>query len=270
MARLSTLLALSPVLLYLASAECNRTELLAFVDGYVAAQNMGFLGYLEGADPYNFSYLENNKSREITTGVLGKILHVDRQYTAIDLVNCATFTELIITDPAHPYVIGTQIRHQTDGRGVYLIDSIVSTTGSWLFNASQTLSYATKENWDPVIPPEQRSSRDDLMHAADTYLDMWQNGSAIAAVPWGTPCDRLEGSVYTGNGSPTDSCMVGIPTNNTQPPNSGRRYVVDEEGGTISVLCVFEHLNMAPDSHLFRLLNGKLRYIHTITVTSSS
>ena len=86
---------------------------------------------------------------------------------------------------------------------------------------------------------------------------------------WGTPCARLEGGVYTGNGGPNDSCKPGIPTNHNQAPNSGRRYVIDESMGTISVLCVFEHLSMAPDSHLFRLENGKVRYIHTITLASS-
>ena len=45
--------------------------------------------------------------------------------------------------------------------------------------------------------------------------------------------------------------------------------MIDEAMGTISVLCVFEHLSMAPDSHLFRLENGKVRYIHTITLASS-
>ncbi len=76
--------------------------------------------------------------------------------------------------------------------------------------------------------------------------------------------------MYTGNGGPADSCKVGIPTNHSQAPNSGRRYVIDETMGSISVLCVFEHLWDAPDSHQFRLENGKVRYIHTMTLADSS
>lgn len=67
---------------------------------------------------------------------------------------------------------------------------------------------------------------------------------------------------------------MGVPTDNSQPPNSHRLYVANENFGLVSVLCIFEHLNDAPDSHRFRLDRGGgvkgLRYVHTITVTNST
>ncbi|OTA90613.1 hypothetical protein M434DRAFT_77677 [Hypoxylon sp. CO27-5] len=254
-----------------AAYECNRTYISSFADAYVKAHETGQVYNLDNiAD--NFTYLENNKTRDITGGILYNALKIDHRHTIIDTVECASYTELIIThnvsgEPA-PYVIGTQIRHSPGDLSCYLIDLIVSTTGSWLFNATRTLEYASKENWS-LIEEAKRPSRDLLKTAADAYLDMWSNKSAVDAVPWGQPCVRLEGSVYTGSGLPTDSCKVGIPTNNNQAPNSHRRYVIDPTYGSISVLCIFEHLSNAPDSHEFRLENGKLRYIHTITIARS-
>jgi hypothetical protein len=252
---------LSPTVL----AECNQKLLYQWASNYIDAQRTGFPGHLNGTSD-NFVYNENNRTMDLTAGVGRYKLRIDHNRTIADTVSCATYTEIISTDPSHPYVIGTQIRHDPSDMTVYLMDSIVSTTGSWLFNSTKTLQYAVREDWGPIAV-EKRDSRPALKQAADAYLDMWSNKSAIDAVPWGTPCDRLEGSVYTGSGLASDSCKVGIPTNNTQAPNSHRRYVIDETVGSISVLCIFEHLQNAPDSHEFRLENGKLRYVHTITVT---
>ncbi|KAI1506469.1 hypothetical protein F5X99DRAFT_364320 [Biscogniauxia marginata] len=253
-------------------AECDRTKLLAYADSYVEAHESGSVSYLENiAD--NFTYVENNQTREITGGIFFNAFRIDHRHTIVDTVDCATFTELIIThnisDAPAPHVIGTQLRHSPGDLSLYLMDIVVSGPGSWLFNASQTLYYAEREDWG-AIDEAARDSRETLRLAADAYLDMWSNASAIDAVPWGTPCDRLEGSVYTGPGLETDSCKVGVPTNNNQEPNTHRRYVIDETYGAISVLCIFEHLDHAPDSHEFRLEGGKVRYIHTITLADSN
>ncbi len=106
-------------------------------------------------------------------------------------------------------MIGTQIRHSAGDLSVHLIDLIVSTTGSWLFNSTRTLEYASRENWT-LIDEGQRDTREALQGAADAYLDMWSDAGATDKVPWGMPCARLEGSVYTGNFLPTDSCKPGL------------------------------------------------------------
>ncbi|KAI1872881.1 uncharacterized protein JN550_003755 [Neoarthrinium moseri] len=245
-------------------AECNRTHLFEWAHNFVDAQALGFAGYLGGASD-DFVYQENNKTMDLTAGVMRKMLKIDHNRTIADSVTCSSYTEIISADAAQPYVIGAQIHHNPSDMKAYLVDSIVSTTGSWLFNATQTLHYALQENWG-VLPENKRDTRTTLKNAADAYLNIWSNKSAIDAVPWGTPCARLEGGAYTGKGEPNDSCKVGIPTNNNQAPNSHRRYVIDETVGSASVLCIFEHLQMAPDSHEFRLEGGKLRYVHTITV----
>ncbi|KAI1341754.1 hypothetical protein F5Y15DRAFT_430954 [Xylariaceae sp. FL0016] len=254
-----------------ATAQCNRTKLMGFADAYVAAHEKGQVSLL-GDMADNFTYVENNKTRDINGSIFSNAFKIEHRHTIADVVDCASYTELIIlrdaSDAPTPHVIGTQIRHNPADMSCDLIDLLVSSPGSWLFNASQTLYWAQRENWTLIEEP-RRNTRDLLRRSADAYLDMWSNKSAVDAVPWGTPCARLEGGAYTGNGSPTDSCKPGIPTNNSQAPNSHRRYVIDEAYGSVNVMCIFEHLKNAPDSHEFRLENGKLRYVHTITLADS-
>lgn len=243
---------------------CDRTALVDAADAYVAAQTAGQLDPLQKVLAATWTYQENNKEMDAKKSVLTKALKIDHRRTNVDMTTCATYTEIIATDPANPYVIGTQIRHNPAMK-ITSIDSVASTTNSWIFDAKKTLSYVQGETWD-IIPEAKRDSRAKIQAAGDAWLDLWSNASAVNAVPWGTPCSRLEGSAYTGKGKPDDSCRPGIPSNHNQAPNIHRRYVIDESMGSVSIICLWQHMMNATDQHEFRLEEGKLRYIHTMTV----
>jgi len=145
------------------------------------------------------------------------------------------------------------------------IEILWTTTGYWLFNADAYLKYSSAEDWNP-IPAEDRDSRDTLVAAANAYLDAFLEGK-IDQVPWGFPCVRIEGGAYTGKGSPSDSCEVGVPSGVNI---ANRRFVVDEVLGSVVAFCTFgaggpNAGSGSPDTHLFRVENGKLRYVHTLT-----
>lgn len=231
-------------------------------DAYLESQTSGKPYAMFLSD--HLVYRENNRAISPKAGIINKPLTIAHQHRLYDQDGCATYTELIVTDPKNPYVIGTQLHFNQSAGGVTVtgLDSIVTTTGDWLFNATKMLSYVVKENWD-TIDSDSRSDRATLKAIADLYLDLW--GNEKSRVPWGEPCDRLEGSAYTGNGSATDSCAVGIPTG-PQPPVTDRRYVIDETVGSVSVLCTMGAMGNAPDSHEFRVENERLRYVHTMTV----
>jgi hypothetical protein len=108
--------------------------------------------------------------------------------------------------------------------------------------------------------------RSHLHCVANAYLDAFLEGKKDL-VPWGYPCNRTEGGAHTGSGSLTDSCDVGVPSGVNI---SNRRFVVDPTIGSVVVFCTFGAGNAAggsgaPDTHLFRVENGKLRYVHTLT-----
>ena len=247
----------------LASAQisCVRGGLQNAVDLYIEAQSSGDLSNLPLAQ--GLGYFENMELTALEDGIINKPLEIDHHMSLLDEATCQTFTEVIVTDEDEPYVLGTRLRVNHDK--IAEIEILWTTTGYWLFNADAYLQYSSAEDWGP-IPAEERDSRGTLVSAANAYLDAFLEGE-IDLVPWGFPCVRIEGGAYTGRGSPDDSCEVGVPAGVNI---ANRRFVVDEVIGAVVVFCTFGAGTPgggsgAPDTHLFRVENGKLRYVHTLT-----
>ncbi|KAI1194552.1 hypothetical protein F5X97DRAFT_274533 [Nemania serpens] len=240
-------------------AECTREGLLAAAKSYLAAQTSGNTDGLKLSGT-NFTYLQNNKKADIKTGVLSQPLKIDLNRSAADTTACASYTMLISSTGPKPYVISTQIRH-ADGNTdtISMIDSVVATTGALFFNAKQTLSYVQKENWG-TLDESLRANRTELKRVGDAYLDMWTDAKAADSIPWGTDCERVEGSMYT------NPCGASLPHGGSVKSNGNRRYVIDETIGSVDVLCSFDSLGPWPDSHEVRLEGGKVKYVHTVTV----
>ncbi|HUK35872.1 MAG TPA: hypothetical protein VLV86_18275 [Vicinamibacterales bacterium] len=244
-----------------AQLSCSREGLQHAVDLYVAAQTKGDTSGLPLAA--GLGYFENHASADINAGVIKTAMTIDHHRSLIDTATCQTFTEVIVTNKEKPYVLGTRLRVNHDK--IAEIEILWTTTGYWLFNADAYLKYATTEPWE-IIPADRRDTRATLVAAANAYLDAFLEGKKDL-VPWGYPCNRTEGGAHTGNGSPTDSCDVGVPSGVNI---ANRRFIVDETIGAVQVFCTFGAGNAnggsgAPDSHLFRVENGKLRYVHTLT-----
>jgi hypothetical protein len=244
-----------------AQVSCTREGLQRAVDLYVAAQTKGETSALPLAT--GLGYMENAAPADITKGVIRTAMKIDHHRSLIDPATCQTFTEVIVTNKVQPYVLGTRLRVNHDK--IAEIEILWTTTGYWLFNAEDYLKYSSTEKWD-TIPAGQRDTRDTLVAAANAYLDAFLEGKKDL-VPWGYPCNRTEGGAHTGNGSPTDSCDVGVPSGVNI---ANRRCVVDDTIGSVVVFCTFGAGNAAggsgaPDTHLFRVENGKLRYVHTLT-----
>jgi len=244
-----------------AEISCTRGGLQEAVGLYIEAQTKGDLSILPLAR--GVGYQENIAPADINTGLVSKPLKIRHHFSLLDEYTCQTFTEVIVTDPEEPYVIGTRLR--VNHGLIAEVEILWTTTGYWLFDADSYLKYSSTEDWGP-IPAEKRDSRGALVKAATAYLDAFLEGK-IDLVPWGFPCVRTEGGAYTGRGSPNDSCEVGVPAGVNI---ANRRFVVDEVIGSVVVYCTFgaggpTGGSGAPDTHLFRLENGRLRYVHTLT-----
>jgi len=241
---------------------CVRGGLQRAVNLYIDAQTKGDTSGLPLV-ANGLGYVENMERIDINSGVIRKPLKIDHHRSLLDEATCQTFTEVIVTDAANPYVLGTRMRINHDK--VAEIEILWTTTGYWLFNAENYLKYSSAEDWSPIAA-EARDSRETLVAAANAYLDAFLEGK-IDLVPWGFPCQRTEGGMYTGKGLPTDSCEVGVPSGVNI---ANRHFVVDEVLGSVVVYCTFgaggpNGGSGAPDTHLFRIENGKLRYVHTLT-----
>jgi hypothetical protein len=252
-----------------AQGGCSRDSLQTAAENYVAAQAAG--------DPFKMhmglwvDYNEQLQNASMSTGVLSKPQKIDFHRNLLDTATCKTFTEMVITDPAHPYVIGTVV--SVGGMGgpgeVGGISSVVTDKANgWLFTPANTMKYSQAENWSE-IPAAERDSRDTIVAAANAYLDLFNDKNV--KVPWGAPCERLEGGLYTGKGAPgvslpDDSCNVGVPSG---VKIVNRAYVVDEALGAVAVVSNFG-AGASPDVHTFRVEKGKIRYVHTITACSTA
>jgi hypothetical protein len=244
-----------------AQVSCSREGLQRAVDLYIAAQTAGSTAGLPLAA--GLGYMENMARADIDKGLIKTAMKIDHHRSLLDPATCQTFTEVIVTNKEKPYVLGTRLRVNHDK--VAEIEILWTTTGYWLFNADAYLKYSSSEKWD-VIPADRRDTRATLVAAANAYLDAFLEGRKDL-VPWGYPCNRTEGGAHTGNGSPTDSCDVGVPSGVNI---ANRRFIVDETIGAVVAFCTFGAGNAAggsgaPDTHLFRVESGKLRYVHTLT-----
>jgi hypothetical protein len=240
---------------------CTRASLQAAVTSYLEAQKTGDAKKIAFGD--KATYLENMSAVEPDKGLWNTKLPIAFTRSFYDTRRCKTFSEVIVTEGGHPYVIGTRL--YVDAGKVTRIDSLVTDEGDWLFNAGDYLKYSKAENWN--ITPAERTSADAMTHGANAYLDYFSD--KVHDAPWGQPCARLEGGAYTNRNKdpedPSTSCKVGIPNGVMYIVN--RDYLIDEEAGVINVFCRFgDSKTGMPDSHTFAYKNGKYRWVHTLSV----
>ncbi|KAI1413081.1 hypothetical protein F5Y13DRAFT_198837 [Hypoxylon sp. FL1857] len=249
-----------------ASAECTREFLTGATDKYVAAQAAGSPSEVAALAASNLTYTENEIPKVITEGLLTEPIRIDHNRSIHDTVNCATFTELIAASNPHQYVIGTRIIFNSNNK-ISLIESIVTDAGDWAFNATGYLYWNSLENWDP-IPEDKRDSREVIQAAGNAYFERFKNASVT--IPFAPVCSRLEGGASTAPLNMTgDSCtLAGLPSTLVV---TNRRFVVDEVMGVVDIFLGFPGLDRSqgqkpmPDSHMFRIESGKIRYIHTVS-----
>ncbi|MEO5706947.1 MAG: hypothetical protein ABIT10_10265 [Alteraurantiacibacter sp.] len=236
-----------------AQGTCTREQLQAIADSWKSALEQGTMMTMALGEWVDY----NGNGRR---GSLGAFLDQPREVVhhmaLLDTTTCRTFNEVVAKTGDEWEVFATQVNSGFFGTGPFV--NVTTKVGDWLFDGERTAYYATRENWD-VIPDGQRNTRAEILAAANAYLDLFSNPDTV--VPWGTPCARLEGGVYTGRGLPTDSCNVGVPSGIAM---AERDYVVDVERGAVAVFLKMG-ANLRPDVHTFRIEDGNIRYVHTVT-----
>lgn len=243
-----------------AAGQCTRAELQAAVDSYVSAQKAGNLSNAPLAA--KVKYVENMTEIKKEQGLWNTPLPITLNRSFLDVEACRTFTEVIVAEGANPYVLGTRLK--VEGGTISEIDTLITKKGDWLFNADDYLKYSKAEDWR-VLNSSERVDRQALINAGNAYFDHFSDRSV--KIPFNTPCARLEGGMYTTKDfdDPKATCYLGFPEGDEKLPILKRDYVVDVDMGTVNIFCRFGRPPGMPDSHTFRLINGKIRYVHTLT-----
>jgi hypothetical protein len=242
---------------------CTRAFLKSATDTYVEAQTKGDTANISVIAAEDMKFYENNNVVDLAKSTLAQPIKIDFTRSIRDTVKCATFTEIIAATNPHPYVIHTRMEFSPDTQKATLIETIVTDDGDWAFNATGTLTLNVPEKWEP-IPKDKQESREVIKAAGDAYFDRF--GNVSVTVPWGEPCVRLEGGFSVAGRIEDGECVMVWPSTIIIPY---RRYVVDEEMGAVDLFIGFPGLDRSqgqkpmPDSHLFRVEGGKIKYCHT-------
>src|SRR5438477_4475159 len=136
-----------------AQISCSREGLQRAVDLYIGAQTKGDTSALPLA--MGLGYMENAAPANINNGLIKTAMKIDHHRSLLDTATCQTFTEVIVTDKEHPYVLGTRLR--VNHALIAEIEMLWTTTGYWGFNADNYLKYSSSEDWG-AIPVAKRDT----------------------------------------------------------------------------------------------------------------
>lgn len=270
-----------------AQTSCTRENLKSIIGKFFAA--------LEAHNPSslplaaNVKFTENGVEMEVGKGfwqTAGKTL---LKRDLIDIQKCGTHSNVVIEEkytapktaapkpksafpgmevqlPAdgavRPILFGVRLKVENDK--IREIETIIARETEFAFNAAAVL--ATKDqDWESIIPPEQRSSRLAMMAAADDYFDMFATQPQVHS-PFAKICDRWENGTQTTAGGnfqgkdyiPHDCSPKGLVISNHGP----RRFLVDLEAGTVVAFVHFA--SGLPDFHVFRMRNGQADLIQAV------
>jgi hypothetical protein len=265
---------------------CTRDGLKAIVANYFKAFETHNMSALETAP--NLRITQNGSEIKLGEGFFKTGGKSQFQRTLIDTERCGTLTQAVIDetpDPNAPAPAGRggargaagprgggaggaqaaaadtgpavifAVRLRVDKGKVSEIETIVNRQGELFFSPAGVL--ATKDHdWEGILPPAQRSTREYMNDAANKYFSGFSPNPEVEA-PFATPCDRWEGGVSTT--TTTHNCSAkGFNMTHTH-----RRFpVADVEAG---IAAGFVNFNGGlPDMHMFKIRNGKIEMIQAV------
>ena len=238
---------------------CTRDSLRAVTDGFFAA--------LEARNPSGLPlasgvrYTENGLDVALGKGAWETAGKVTFKRWMADTRKCGTHTQAIIDENGAPLLYG--VRLKVDGGKISEIEAILA-RGKEVLDVKAILD-TKDQDWEGILPPEQRSSRLGMMAAADDYFELFvkEKKRAVSVLPYSQACDRWENGMQTTKGGTNQG--VTMPPHNCSPvgfadmTHSPRRFLVDEETGVVVAYTLFN--NVWPDFHMFKMRNGLVELI---------
>jgi hypothetical protein len=238
---------------------CTRESLKAITDKFFAAleaHNPSSLPLASGA-----KYTENGTVVAVGKGAWETAGKTTFKRGLVDTQKCGTHTQAIIEEGGKPMLYG--VRLKVDNETVSEIEAIV-VRGKEVLDVKAILD-TKDQDWEGILPPEQRSSRLAMMAAADDYFELFvkEQKPKVSELAFGKICDRWENGMQTTKGGTNQG--VTMPAHNCSPKgfadmtHGPRRFLVDVETGTVVVYVHFN--NVWPDFHMFKMINGQVEWI---------
>lgn len=240
---------------------CTREGLKAITDNFFTA--------LEAHKPSsvpltpNVKYTENGIEIPIGKGVWETAGKTTFKRGMVDLRKRGTHTQAVIEEKGNPKPMLYGVRLKIDKEKISEIEAIV-VRGEQVLDVPALLA-TQDQDWEGILPPEQRSSRLSMMAAADDYFKLFvkEKKRKVSDIAYSGICDRWENGLQTTKGGMNQG--VAMPEHNCSPEgfadmtHSPRRFLVDEETGVVVAYVLFN--NIWPDFHMFKMRNGRVDWI---------
>ena len=238
---------------------CTRESLKAVTDKFLAAlqaHNPSGLPLAAGV-----KYTENGIVVAVGKGFWETAGKLTFKRGMVDTQKCGTHTQTIIEENGKPMLYG--VRLKVDKAKISEIESIV-VRGKEVLDVKAILD-TKDQDWEGILPPEQRSSRLAMMAVADDYFELFvqKQPRKVSILPFAKTCDRWENGMQTTKGGTNQG--VTMPAHNCSPVgfadmiHGPRRFLVDEETGIVVAYTLFN--KVWPDFHMFKIRNGQVDWI---------
>jgi hypothetical protein len=238
---------------------CTREGLKAATDRFFAA--------LEAHNPAGVSlasgarYTENGKVVAVGKGAWQTAGKTTFKRGLIDTQKCGTHTQAIIEENGKPMLYG--VRLKVDKEKISEIEAIV-VRGKEVLDVQAILD-TKDQDWEGILPSNQRSSRLYMMAVADDYFELFvkKQQPKVSELPFAKTCDRWENGMQTTKGGTNQG--VTMPAHSCSPKgfedmtHSARRFLVDVDTGIVVAYTLFN--NVWPDFHMFKIKNGQVDWI---------
>jgi hypothetical protein len=240
------------------SQACTREGLMAITDKFLTA--------LEAHSPSSVPlasgarYTENGLVVAIGKGTWETAGKTIFKRGMIDTQKCGTHTQAIIEESGKQMLYG--VRLKVDKEKISEIEAIV-VRGKEVLDVKAILD-TKDQDWEGILPPEQRSSRLAMMAVADDYFELFvkEKKPKVSELAFAKICDRWENGMQTTKGT---NQGVAMPAHNCSPKgfadmtHGPRRFLVDVETGIVVAYVLFD--NVWPDFHMFKMRNGQVDWI---------
>jgi len=240
-------------------SDCTRENLKTITDKFFTALEEHKPASVPLAS--NVKYTENGIEVAVGKGSWETAGKTTFKRGLVDTQKCGTHTQAIIEEAGNPMLYG--VRLKVDDEKVSEIEAIV-VRGAQVLNVQAILD-TQDQDWEGILPLEQRSSRLSMMAVADDYFELFvqERKPQVSELPFMPTCDRWENGMQTTKGG--TNMGVTMPAHNCSPKGFAdmdhppRRFLVDLETGIVVAYVLYD--NNWPDFHMFKIKNGHVDWV---------
>ena len=235
---------------------CDRALLASTVQDYFTALAAHDSARLPLASMPKFT--ENGKTVQLGEGLWKTAGMLKFKRSALDTQTCSSVTESVIAEDGKDIVVG--LRLKLAAGKITEIETIVVRSGDYASNPMSLIGTAS-DDWETVVPADQRASRDELLLFVTRYFSQFPRGGCNFA----SECQRFE------NGFTPGACSLGLScsmtTDMSRPVMPTRLTVLDVEAGIAVGFTMFQ--NRYTDFHMFKVRGGKVVGVHAVLANAS-